>query len=66
MEWTKQHDILFCQEILAVELRTKKKESNERGKLWMEIVQLLKQCKDLKSNSNPSQGVIGSDFPLFS
>ena len=42
MEWTGQHDVLFCREILAVELfKTKKKTTTHRAELWTKIAENL-------------------------
>jgi hypothetical protein len=38
MEWTMEHNIIFCREVLFVNPFKKKKGSVERGALWKEII----------------------------
>ena len=37
MEWTDQHDVLFCREVIAFELFTQKSGSKERGQCYDRI-----------------------------
>ena len=34
MQWTREHDILLCREVLALEVYKHTKGTNEAGRLW--------------------------------
>ena len=46
--WTKQHDILLCREVLAVNPFSARKNSNDRGRLW-EVIK-----RNLNATPEPS------------
>lgn len=48
MEWTKEHDIHLCRDIIVVEPFQSKKGTVARGQLWTKIAQSLNSCKELK------------------
>ncbi|KAK2547243.1 hypothetical protein P5673_032908 [Acropora cervicornis] len=45
MQWTREHDILLCREVLALEVYKHKKGTNEAGRLWDEIAKNLRGCQ---------------------
>ena len=47
MEWTAQHDVLFCRVVIAFELFTRKPGSKERGQCHDRIAESLSAVKDV-------------------
>ena len=47
MEWTDQHDVLFCRVVIAFELFTRKPGSKERGQCYDRIAESLSAVKDV-------------------
>ena len=47
MEWTDQHDVLFCREVIAFELFTHKPDSKERGQCCDRIAESLNVINDI-------------------
>ena len=47
MEWTDQHGMLFCREVIAFELLTHKPGSKERGHCYDRIAENLIAVKDV-------------------
>ena len=41
MEWTEQHDVFLCREILAVDLFKTKKKTTKRAEMWQKIAHNL-------------------------
>ena len=48
MEWTENHDVILCREILVSEPYKFKPRTLERGKVWDEIAERLNNIKDQK------------------
>ena len=65
MQWTREHDILLCREVLALEVYKNKKETNEAGRLWDEIAKNLKGCQTVRFKSNLSQRAVRERFNLI-
>ena len=62
LQWTKEHDILHCQEVLALEVYKDKKRTNEAGRLWDEIAKNLGGSKTVRFKSNYLSGLSGRDL----
>ena len=65
MNWTKDHDVMLCREIIVVEPYKHNKGSNEAGKIWTEIAQSLKTSQQLKFKQNLSQRAVRERFALL-
>ena len=52
MEWSRDHDINLCREVLVVEPFRHKKGSVERGKAWTRIADALNSCSELEFKVN--------------
>ena len=65
MQWTREHDILLCREVLALELYKHKKGTNEAGRLWDEIAKNLGGCQTVRFKSNLSQRAVRERFNLI-
>lgn len=48
MEWSLENDVVLCIEIRVCEFYKFKKCSNERGKIWIEIVLMFNSNKEVK------------------
>ena len=47
MEWTDQHDVLFCREVIVFELFTYKPGSKERGQCYDRLAESLNVINDI-------------------
>ena len=65
MQWTREHDILLCREVLALEVYKHKKGTNEAGRLWDEIAKNLRGCQTVRFKSNLSQRAVRERFNLI-
>ena len=65
MQWTREHDILLCREVLALEIYKYKKGTNEAGRLWNEIAKNLGGCQTVRFKSNLSQRAVRERFNLI-
>lgn len=65
MQWTREHDILLCREVLALEIYKYKKGTNEAGRLWDEIAKNLGGCQTVRFKSNLSQRAVRERFNLI-
>ena len=65
MQWTREHDILLCREVLALELYKHKKGTSEAGRLWDEIAKNLGGCQTVRFKSNLSQRAVRERFNLI-
>ena len=65
MQWTREHDILLCREVLALEIYKYKKGTNEAGRLWDEIAKNLGGCQTVRFKSNLSQRAVRKRFNLI-
>ena len=65
MQWTREHDILLCREVLALEVYKHKKGTNEAGRLWDEIAKNLRGCQTVRFKSNLSQRAVRKRFNLI-
>ena len=65
MQWTREHDILLCREVLALEIYKHKKGTNEAGRLWDEIARNLRGCQTVRFKSNLSQRAVRERFNLI-
>ena len=52
IQWTREHDILLCREVLALEVYKHKKGTNEAGRLRDEITKNLRGCQTVRFKSN--------------
>ena len=62
MQWTKGHDVLLYREVLALEPYKNKKGSSEAGRIWTDITQSLKSCKQIEFKKNLSQRAVRERF----
>jgi len=65
MQWTKNHDVLLCREVLALEPYRPKKGSCEAGKIWSDIAQSLKSCQQIEFKKNLKQRAVRERFALL-
>ena len=66
MQWTREHDILLCREVLALEVyKHTKKGTNEAGRLWDEIAKNLRGCQTVRFKSNLTQRAVRERFNLI-
>ena len=65
MQWTREHDILLCREVLALEVYKHTKGTNEAGRLWDEIAKNLRGCQTVRFKSNLSQRAVRERFNLI-
>ena len=65
MQWTWEHDILLCREVLAQEVYNQKLGTNEAGRLWDEIAKKLRGCQTVRFKSNLSQRAVRERFNLI-
>ena len=65
MHWTREHDILLCRGVLALEVYKHKKGTNEAGQLWDEIAKNLGGCQTVRFQSNLSQRAVRERFNLI-
>ena len=65
MQWTREHDILLCRDVLALEVYKHKKGTNEAGRLWDEIAKNLRGCQTVRFKSNLSQRAVRERFSLI-
>ena len=47
MEWSDEHDVLLCREILTTEPFKAKRRTPQRGQLWQSVADHLKSQKEL-------------------
>ena len=64
-QWTREHDILLCREVLALEVYKHTKGTNEAGRLWDEIAKNLRGCQTVRFKSNLSQRAVRERFNLI-
>ena len=48
MEWTRQHDVVFCREILATDPFQAKRKTTHRAKLWEKVAENLEKNDHIK------------------
>ena len=48
MEWTRQHDVVFCREILATDPFQGKRKTTHRAKLWEKVAENLEKNDHIK------------------
>lgn len=65
MQWTREHDIFLCREVLALEVQKHKKGTNEAGRLWDEIAKNLRGFQTVRFKYNLSQGAVRERFNLI-
>ena len=65
MQWTIEHGILLCREVLALGVYKHKKGTNEAGRLWDEIAKNLRGCQTVRFKSNLSQRAVRERFNLI-
>ena len=65
MQLTREHDILLCREVLALEIYKHKKGTNGAGRLWDEIAKNLGGCQTVRFKSNLSQRAARERFNLI-
>ena len=65
MQWTREHDILLCREVLALEVYKHNKGTNKAGRLWDEIAKNLGGCRTVRFKSNLSQRAVRERFNLI-
>lgn len=65
MQWTKNHDVLLCREVLALEPYKPKKGSCEAGKIWSDTAQSLKSCQQIEFKKNLKQRAVRERFALL-
>ena len=46
MNWTEEHDVVFCREIIFVNPFSAKKKSVQRSALWQRVADTLNSIKD--------------------
>ena len=51
--WSKDHDVLFCREVLVTEPYQHKLRSIERGRAWEQVAQHLNAITELKFRVTP-------------
>lgn len=52
MEWTREHDLILCREILATNPFSAKKATTERGRLWGQVANVLNSISQPKFDVN--------------
>lgn len=65
MQWTREHDILLCREVLGLQVYKHKKGTNEAGRLWEEIAKKLRGFETVRFKSNLSQRAVRERFNLI-
>ena len=63
IKWTTAQDVLLCKEILVQEFYKFKKESNERGRIWMQSSENLNSVTVAKFKVN--QWTVKERFDLL-